>query len=84
MLATDGVIRSENLPPGSTVISREVAKVSGGLASSLRDRAAAAEVEAIREALARTGGRRKDAAKLLGISVRTLFYKLRDLGIGDG
>jgi two-component system, NtrC family, response regulator AtoC len=84
VLATDGVIRAENLPPGPAQVSRGTAKTSDSSAKSLKDHAAAAEIDAIRDALARTGGRRKDAARLLGISVRTLFYKLRDLGIGDG
>ncbi len=37
--------------------------------------------DAIVKALARTGGRRKEAAKLLFISERTLYRKIKELGI---
>jgi two-component system response regulator AtoC len=84
ILATDGVIRAANLPAGGRLASHGGAVSYGDDGSTLKAHALAAEAEAIRSALARTGGRRKDAAKLLGISVRTLFYKLRDLGIEDG
>ncbi len=40
-----------------------------------------AEVEAIRAALEATGGRRSDAADLLGISRKTLWEKMRNYGI---
>jgi transcriptional regulator with GAF, ATPase, and Fis domain len=39
-----------------------------------------AERQAIREALRRTGGNRTQAAKLLGISRRTLLYRLKHYG----
>ncbi len=41
----------------------------------------AAEKEAIEEALRISGGSRKEAAKLLGISTRTLYRKLKKFGI---
>jgi DNA-binding NtrC family response regulator len=40
------------------------------------------EREAVLEALRRSGGRRDEAARLLGISVRTLYYRLKQWGIG--
>ncbi len=43
-----------------------------------------AEREAIRKALAWTGDNKTRAAELLGISVRTLWYKISDLGAGGG
>lgn len=39
------------------------------------------EREALLEALRRTSGRREEAAKLLGISVRTLYYRLKLWGL---
>jgi len=48
---------------------------------SLKRHAVAAQGEVIREALRRAGGNRRRAAALLGISVRSLFYKLKALGL---
>ncbi len=45
----------------------------------LRDAADAAEREAITAALHAAGGNRRDAAKRLGVSLRTLFYKMARL-----
>ena len=46
---------------------------------SLQDK----EVEMIKEALMRTNGRRKNAAKELGISERTLYRKIKQHNLGD-
>ena len=40
------------------------------------------EREAVLEALRLSGGRRDEAAKHLGISVRTLYYRLKQWGVG--
>jgi DNA-binding NtrC family response regulator len=48
----------------------------------LHEAVRAAEAEAIRAALAATGGRRIESAKLLGISRKVLWQKIRDLGLG--
>jgi len=48
---------------------------------TLKESIAAAEAEAIREALRVTGGNRAAAAERLDVSLRTLYYKLRALGI---
>ena len=47
----------------------------------LKDAVAAAERAAIQSALTACGGNRAEAARLLGISQRSLFYKLSRLGI---
>ena len=39
------------------------------------------EREALLEALRRAGGNRQEAARLLDVSVRTLYYRLRRFGI---
>jgi PAS domain S-box-containing protein len=48
-----------------------------GVFKPLKDLLAEAEREALKNALERVNGNRTEAAKLLGISVRNLFYKLR-------
>jgi DNA-binding NtrC family response regulator len=51
--------------------------------ATLDGRRRAAEAEAVRAALERAGGNRLVAARMLGISRRTLFYKLAEHGIAD-
>lgn len=48
-----------------------------GSAMALKPQVEALERSAIRRGLAAAGGNRREAAKLLGVSLRTLFYKLR-------
>ena len=55
--------------------------LAAGPASQTLDRTHR-EREALLEALRRTGGKREEAAKLLGISVRTLYYRLKQWGLG--
>ncbi|OGT95245.1 MAG: hypothetical protein A2083_01940 [Gemmatimonadetes bacterium GWC2_71_9] len=85
VLARDGRIRLEDLPPAVAVPKARsaAAPASAGAASnlSLRRRAGEAEEAAILEALRHAGGSRRGAAALLGISVRSLFYKLKKLDI---
>jgi two-component system response regulator AtoC len=50
---------------------------------TLKQRAGGLQAAAIREALRATGGNRREAAARLGISVRSLFYKLKEHGITD-
>jgi DNA-binding NtrC family response regulator len=73
VLARDGTIRREDLPAA-------LRRAAGG-DLSLRRQTGAAEETTIRAALERAGGNRRQAAELLGISVRTLFYRLQKLGI---
>jgi len=83
VLCPSDVILPEHLPPA---ITREpggpiaVRKADGAPeATSLAER----EIEAIRQALAQTGGNRTRAAELLGITRRGLIYKLKRLGLTD-
>jgi len=68
------VLRAEHFLPGLG----DGAPAAGTLHEAVR----AAEVEAIRAALAATGGRRIESARLLGISRKVLWQKIRDLGLG--
>jgi two-component system response regulator AtoC len=53
----------------------------GARTGTLRDAVESAEREAIRAALAAAGGNRRTAASRLGVSLRTLFYKMSRLGL---
>jgi len=48
---------------------------------TLRDAVEAAERQAITGALSAAAGNRREAAKALGVSLRTLFYKMDRYGI---
>ncbi len=73
VLSRDGRLSVHDLPQLGGVAS------ATGSGLSLRDRTGKVEAEAIREALRRARGSRREAARLLGISVRSLFYKLKRL-----
>lgn len=82
VLAQGGAIRLEDLPPrvrGESPAPAAASAPRGEL--SLRRRAGAAEEAALREALEHSRGNRREAAAALGISVRSLFYKLKQYGI---
>jgi len=49
-----------------------------------RDRLREQELQSIRDALVRTGGNRTEAAKLIGMPLRTLQRRLAELGKGEG
>jgi two-component system, NtrC family, response regulator AtoC len=84
VLVSDGVIHRADLPPSilGRRPPREAAPRSGP-DLTLKVHEDQLESAMIREALQRAGGNRRQAAQLLGISVRTLFYKLKQLGIGE-
>jgi two-component system response regulator AtoC len=81
VLSRNGRIRKADLPPA--VAQSAGVGPAGRRGLSLRERAGATESAVIREALRRAGGNRRQAAQVLGISVRSLFYKLKALGITD-
>ena len=60
--------------PGETTVVR------AGSDYRLKPQVETFEAEVIRRALDAAGGSRRNAAKLLGVSLRTLFYKLRRHG----
>ena len=60
---------------------RSLAFGPGGFA--LKPQVEAVEREAIARALASANGTRREAARLLQVSLRTLFYKLRRYGLGN-
>ncbi len=70
--------RSEPLLTPPTQESGERGVASG----TLREATESAERDAITQALKATGGNRREAAKRLGVSLRTLFYKIDRYGIG--
>ena len=57
------------------------AGAGGSAPPTLRERLDAAERTAIAEALAAAGGNRREAATRLGVSLRTLFYKIARHGL---
>jgi len=59
----------------------EAVSEEGALDRSLRDVAREAEARHIRRVLKHTGGHRARAAKILGISRKNLWEKMRELGI---
>ncbi len=78
VLARDGSIRATDLP--AALLERSPA-VGDDL--SMKRHASEAQADVIREALRRAEGNRKMAASLLGVSVRTLFYRIKQLGISE-
>ena len=61
----------------SNPLQQETPPITGQEPVSIQDVSA----ELIRKALERNGGRRKPAAEELGISERTLYRKIKELGI---
>lgn len=66
---------------GEAIRASDLALASPAASSTSLDRSHR-EREALLAALRRTGGRRDEAARLLGVSVRTLYYRLKQWGIG--
>ncbi|TPQ25966.1 sigma 54-dependent transcription regulator FisR [Cupriavidus pinatubonensis] len=76
LYADDGVIRAKDLPPGLE---------EAGMAPAAHRRMADAretDDEALREQVRQFRGTRRELARTLGMSERTLYRRLRELGIG--
>jgi two-component system response regulator AtoC len=77
VLAEGGEIDAGVLP----LMGAQAGEVEGAQTLSIKRATARIESELIRQALARTGGNRTRAARLLEISHRALLYKLKRYGI---
>jgi DNA-binding NtrC family response regulator len=73
----DSVIQSDHLPEEIQVSKEDVRMMAIALGSSLKD----VERETIRRTLIEVTNHRERAAKLLGISLRTLQYKIKEYDI---
>jgi len=86
LLSPDGNIQDVQLPTtrDGAPSPREIDGTGTGPEADIEplgDAVARAERAAILAALERTGDNKAQAAKLLGVSVRTLFYKIEKLGL---
>jgi two-component system response regulator AtoC len=83
VVSQGGTIRLADLPPAVAggAPRRTTADARFGAELKLKTHSGALEGEIIVEALQRANGNRRAAAALLGISVRTLFYKMKQLGL---
>ncbi len=79
VLDTDGVIdRADLRPPEGSQAAVPIPSAAG----SLDEQVAQLERTRILEALAATGGNRTEAARRLGITFRSLRYRMEKLGLG--
>lgn len=76
------VLCEGDLISAEDVVPSVMPKAAEGGAATLKEAIDAAERRTIEVALAQCGGSRRAAAERLGISVRSLFYKLKAHGIG--
>ncbi len=82
VLSADGVIAAESVAANGAAPERAptpAANHTDAAPVPLKDAVRSAERDAVLRALEATGGNRGEAAELLGVSLRTLYYKLRDL-----
>jgi two-component system, NtrC family, response regulator AtoC len=88
------VVMSDAPRIDASVVSRELARLEGAQLTaptsapagdgSLGDKRREAERTAVQDALAKAAGNRTKAARLLGVSRRTLYNKLEELGLDTG
>ena len=83
MVLSDGVIRPEHLPAAvqRAAQARPAALAGPALSGSLDDALEEWERRMILDALQRTQGVQARAAKILGVSERSLWYRIKKLGI---
>ncbi|MCP5057948.1 MAG: sigma-54-dependent Fis family transcriptional regulator [bacterium] len=84
-LSQGGTVHSDVLPP-AILTPRSAPEASSRLpeeGGDLDGMLAQVERELLREALGRTGGVKKKAAMLLGVSFRSFRYRLEKLGLDD-
>src|SRR3989441_2533400 len=81
VLTDKETLEPDDLQKGPLPAPRSYEEQGAG-SGTLREAAEAAEREAIRAALEAVGGNRREAAKRLGVSLRTLFYKMERYGLG--
>jgi transcriptional regulator with PAS, ATPase and Fis domain len=83
MVLSDGVIGPEHLPPAiqRAAQARPAAETAPVPAGSLDEALEGWERRMILDALAQTHGIQARAAKVLGISERSLWYRIKKLGI---
>ena len=79
VLLSDGVIRPEHLPPAITTPGGQEHAIASG--HSLDETIDAVERQMILVALARAGGVQVRAARLLGITEQSLWYRIKKHGI---
>ncbi|NLY49417.1 MAG: sigma-54-dependent Fis family transcriptional regulator, partial [Firmicutes bacterium] len=70
-----------NLPPSPRYNSNKSWGFSWSPGQTLAKVTARAEEAALRKALEHTGGNKTEAARVIGISPRTLYYKLEKYGL---
>jgi len=81
VLSNKETLEPDDLQKGPLPAPRSHQEQGAG-SGTLREAAEAAEREAIQAALEAGGGNRREAAKLLGVSLRTLFYKMERYRLG--
>jgi two-component system response regulator HydG len=83
MVLSDGVIRPDHLPPAiqRAAQARPAAEAGPVLSGSLDEALEEWERRMILDALQRTQGVQARAAKILGVSERSLWYRIKKLGI---
>jgi DNA-binding NtrC family response regulator len=83
MVLSDGVIRPDHLPPAiqRAAQARPAAEAGPVLSGSLDEALEEWERRMILDALQQTQGVQARAAKILGVSERSLWYRIKKLGI---